>query len=98
MALQKGLPYASEEERRRRQAMTGWPIPGASVRVVDAEMRDVPRDGRTIGEVVVMGDQVMDGYFREPEGTGAADVREVHPCGCTPATWRSGMRRLTSIL
>ncbi len=57
--------------RRRRQAMTGWPIPGASLRVVDAEMRDVPRDGRSMGEVVIMGDQVMDGYFREPEATQA---------------------------
>src|SRR3984885_2676217 len=43
----KGIPYDSEQERRRRQAMTGWAIPGTSVRVVDREMRDVPRDGRT---------------------------------------------------
>jgi len=68
----KGIPYDSEQERRRRQAMTGWAIPGTSVRVVDSEMRDVPRDARTTGEVVVMGDQVMDGYFREPEATRAA--------------------------
>ena len=52
--------------------MTGWAIPCAEVRVVDAEMRDVPRDGSTIGEIVVQGDQVMDGYFRDPEGTRAA--------------------------
>jgi fatty-acyl-CoA synthase len=71
MAHQKGMPYASDEERRRRQAMTGWPIPGVSLRVVDAEMRDVPRDARSMGEVVIMGDQVMDGYFREPEATKA---------------------------
>jgi fatty-acyl-CoA synthase len=68
----KGIPYESEEERRTRQAMTGWAIPGTSVRVVDVEMRDVPRDGRTTGEVVIMGDQVMDGYFREPAATKAA--------------------------
>jgi fatty-acyl-CoA synthase len=83
MAFQKGGPYASEEERRRRQAMTGWPIPGASLRVVDAEMRDVPRDGHSMGEVVVMGDQVMDGYFREPEATKA--VMSGAPGG--PAVW-----------
>jgi fatty-acyl-CoA synthase len=71
MAYQKSAPYASQQERRRRQAMTGWPIPGVSLRVVDAEMRDVPRDGHSMGEVVVMGDQVMDGYFREPEATQA---------------------------
>jgi len=52
--------------------MTGWAVPGADVRVVDGEMRDVPHDGKTIGEIVVQGDQVMDGYYRDPEGTRAA--------------------------
>ena len=67
----KGIAYASEEDRRRRQAMTGWPIPGITVRVVDAEMRDVPRDGHSVGEVIAMGDQIMDGYFHQPESTRA---------------------------
>ena len=49
----------------------GPPIPGVEVRVVDLEMRDVPRDMRSIGEVVTRGDQVMDGYFRDPQGTAA---------------------------
>ena len=35
-------------------------------------MRDVPRDGTTIGEIVIQGDQVMDGYFHDPEATAAA--------------------------
>ena len=70
-SLWKGTPYASEQERWQRQAMTGWAVPGASVRVVDPEMRDVPRDGCTIGEIVVQGDMVMDGYFRDPEATRA---------------------------
>jgi fatty-acyl-CoA synthase len=67
----KGVPYGSEVERVRRQAMAGWPIAGTEVRVVDLEMRDVPRDGKTMGEVVIRGDQVMDGYFHEPEATRA---------------------------
>ncbi|HEX5432523.1 MAG TPA: long-chain-fatty-acid--CoA ligase [Bryobacteraceae bacterium] len=70
-SLWKGIPYASEGERIERQAMTGWPIPGTAVRVVDENMRDVPRDGKTIGEIVVLGDQVMDGYFEDPEATAA---------------------------
>src|SRR5215471_16303891 len=65
----KGVPYGSEVERVRRQAMAGWPIAGTEVRVVDPEMRNVPRDGKTMGEVVIRGDQVMDGYFHEPEAT-----------------------------
>jgi fatty-acyl-CoA synthase len=64
--------FADEEDRIRRQAMTGWAIPGCEVRVVDANLRNVPRDMESIGEVVVRGDNVMDGYFREPEATKAA--------------------------
>lgn len=67
----KGVPYDSQEERFRRQAMAGWPVPGVEVRVVDLEMRDVPRDMRTIGEVVASGDHILDGYFREPDATRA---------------------------
>jgi fatty-acyl-CoA synthase len=71
-ACAKSAAYESDQERWRRQAMTGWPVAGTSVRVVDAEMRDVPRDGSTIGEIVVLGDQVMDGYYLDPEATRAA--------------------------
>ena len=51
--------------------MAGWPVPNVKVRVVDIDMKDVPRDMQTIGEVVAMGDHVMEGYFREPEATAA---------------------------
>jgi fatty-acyl-CoA synthase len=58
--------------RFQRQSMTGAAIPGVSLRVVDAEMRDVPRDLETMGEIVILSDHVMDGYYRDPEGTAAA--------------------------
>jgi fatty-acyl-CoA synthase len=63
--------YPNHQERLRRQAMAGWPVPGVTVRVVDPEMRDVPRDMQAIGEVVALGDHVMEGYYREPEATAA---------------------------
>jgi fatty-acyl-CoA synthase len=44
---------------------------GVSIRVVDLEMQDVPRDMRTIGEVVAMGDHLMEGYYKEPDATQA---------------------------
>jgi fatty-acyl-CoA synthase len=71
-ARKKGtVTYKDEADRYRRQAMAGWPIPGIEIRVVDPEMRDVPRDMQSIGEVVILGDHVMDGYFKEPEATAA---------------------------
>ena len=33
-------------------------------------MRDVPRDGEAMGEVVMRGNNVMKGYFADPERTG----------------------------
>lgn len=60
------------EARTRRQAMTGASVTGVTVRVVDDEMRDVPRDMQTMGEVITMSDHIMEGYYREPEATAAA--------------------------
>src|SRR4029077_5801906 len=57
--------------RYRRQSMAGWPMPGCEVRVVDAHMQEVPRNGSDVGEVGIRGDNVMDGYFREPQATAA---------------------------
>jgi len=58
-----------EEERYKTQAMTGYAIPGVEIRVVDAEDRDVPRDGETMGEVIARSDGVMLGYWRQPQAT-----------------------------
>lgn len=66
------LTHLPDEERFARQSKQGWALPGTTLRVVDAEMRDVPRDGTSVGEIVAMGDHVMDGYFNDPEATRAA--------------------------
>ncbi|MEO8517735.1 MAG: acyl--CoA ligase family protein [Dermatophilaceae bacterium] len=42
------------------------------VRVVDEQMDDVPRDGETLGEVVMRGNNVMKGYFADPDATADA--------------------------
>jgi len=66
-----GVDYSNPEERLRRQAMAGWAVPGVEVRVVDPEMRDVPKDMEAIGEVIARGDHIMEGYYRESEATKA---------------------------
>ena len=62
----------SPEMKMARQAMTGWAVPGVSLRVVDSTGRDVRPDGQQIGEIVVRSNVVMDGYYKDPEATQAA--------------------------
>ena len=61
------------EERARLLSRQGYAYTTADpVRVVDEAMRDVPRDGETMGEVVMRGNNVMSGYFDDPEVTETA--------------------------
>jgi fatty-acyl-CoA synthase len=63
--------YADEQDRLQHLAMAGWPILSTEIRVVDQQMQDVARDMAAVGEVVIRGDNVMDGYYKEPEATQA---------------------------
>jgi fatty-acyl-CoA synthase len=64
------LPIA---ERARLLARQGQAYPSADlVRVVDEDMNDVPRDGETMGEVVMRGNNVMAGYFADADATETA--------------------------
>ncbi|WP_420439789.1 AMP-binding protein [Candidatus Palauibacter sp.] len=61
------------EDQARLLARQGQSFVGADLmRVVDEEGRDVPRDGATLGEVVMRGNIVMKGYFAQPEATDEA--------------------------
>lgn len=48
---------------------TGRPAAMVEVRVVDPEMRDVPQDGRTTGEVIARAPWLTQGYLRNEGGT-----------------------------
>jgi fatty-acyl-CoA synthase len=62
----------NEQKQLEKQSMTGFAIPGAEVRVVDAEGNDVPRDGSTVGQIIARSDGVMAGYWNQPEATAKA--------------------------
>jgi malonyl-CoA/methylmalonyl-CoA synthetase len=59
-------PYDAE----RRAGTVGFPLPGVEVRIVGADLIDVPT-GET-GQLIVRGANVFTGYWRNPEATAAA--------------------------
>src|SRR3954468_17166365 len=70
---QPGWSELSAEEQAQRQARQGVAMIQADpVRVVDEDMNDVPRDGSTMGEIVMRGNNVMTGYFVDEEATDRA--------------------------
>jgi fatty-acyl-CoA synthase len=65
-------------------------IHAPEIRVVDEQLHDVPADGQTMGEIVMRGNNIMKGYFRDADGTALAfaggwfhsgDLGVMHPDG-----------------
>ncbi len=65
-------------------------VTSGELRVVDAEGKEVPHDGETLGEITASGNVIMKGYYKDPEATAkvirdgwfyTGDAAVVHPDG-----------------
>jgi len=55
-----------QEMLQKSLLKTGLPIPLVDLRIVDSNMKDVPRDGKTIGEIVVRSPWTTKEYYKDP--------------------------------
>jgi fatty-acyl-CoA synthase len=88
-----------QDERANIKARTGVAMPMLEeATVTDANMAPVPRDGVTTGEIMMRGNTVMKGYYKNPEATAesfaggyfhSGDVAFRHPDGYIKITDRA---------
>lgn len=67
--LRSNQLHLPKEQQYRLKAKAGYEMVGCKVKVVDEFGEEVPRDGKTIGEIVTRSNGVMDHYFKNPEAT-----------------------------
>ncbi|MFQ5897510.1 MAG: long-chain fatty acid--CoA ligase [Candidatus Methylomirabilia bacterium] len=60
-----------DEQRLAMRAKQGYAAAGVDLRAVDEEGREVPWDGKTMGELQVRGPWIVSGYYRNPEAAKA---------------------------
>ncbi|MFT3760561.1 fatty acid--CoA ligase [Thauera sp.] len=76
---------------------TGYPVPLVDLRTVDGDMLDVPRDGKSSGEIVARAPWLTMGYLHNPSASAelwaggylhTGDIGVIDPRGCLQVTDR----------
>ncbi|MBB6176660.1 fatty-acyl-CoA synthase [Anoxybacillus tengchongensis] len=67
--IRSHLSHLPLSEQYRMKAKAGYAMIGCEVKVVNEHGEQVPRDGKTIGEVIVRSNGVMAGYWKNQEAT-----------------------------
>ena len=64
------LTYLSPSSLKMKSGSVGRPIPGVSLKIVDNY--DQPVGVGEVGEIIVQGENIMKGYYNDPDGTSEA--------------------------
>lgn len=70
--LKESLIHLSPEEQFHYKARTGRPFMGVLLKIVREDGSEVSPDDEEVGEIIVKGDTVTEGYWNRPEETAAA--------------------------
>jgi fatty-acyl-CoA synthase len=92
--LKPGMVDLPEEKKDELHLMTGFPWPLVQLRVVDKQFKDVPKDGKTMGEIVVKAPWVIHEYFNDPEKTKEAFVDGWFRTGDVAVWYENGFIRI----
>ena len=63
----------SEETRFELRCKQGRTIYGVEMKIVDGEARELPRDGKAFGDLLVRGPWITNGYFKDEGGSPLRD-------------------------
>ncbi|PWU45152.1 acyl-CoA synthetase [Micromonospora sp. S4605] len=65
------ITVSARADGPREAGCVGWPLPGVGTRLVDERGDPLPADGSAMGELLVRGPTLFDGYLNRPDADAA---------------------------